>query len=58
MHSDLDNLIRMLDGKNIPYERSQFNQQTTIGVERGYAGFKTIFTFDERGEFLDIGAFE
>jgi hypothetical protein len=58
MTNDLDNLRRMLDSMNIPYETDQFNNQTLIKITRGYANHYTLFTFDLDGKFNDVGAFE
>jgi hypothetical protein len=58
MNSDLNNLRKMLDSMNIPYDTDQFNNQTMIKVVRGYAGLYTVFTFDIDDNFSDIGAFE
>lgn len=60
--TDLASLKNILERADIPYEgseeKSDGTHTFTITVERGYAGFVTIFQFDKYGKLVDMGAYE
>ncbi len=58
--TDRDKLKQLLNHFNIEYsiEESDIICHSGYKKIKGYFGFFTCFTFDDKGLFLDMGAYE
>lgn len=60
--TDLNSLKDMLERADIEYKMNPYKKDEDsadeLWIEKGYAGFVTIFSFDEHGKLVDVGAYE
>ena len=61
MMTDKETIVEMLTRAKIAFEEDELTfkkGKTSITVERGYAGFCSVFEFNPDGSLKDLGAWE
>lgn len=57
-HGDVVTLLELFTDRGIGFELEKTTEGTTITVNAGYAGFYSIFTFDDKDRLLSVEAYE